>query len=160
MAVLMAGKAAMGSACAPPEGSGMTPSITPKLTSALLVIFSASVACDVQSKKSVSAPRYAGGQPCAVLRVHAAFCRSMVCRTSSKFVARTESIPHCRKIWFQAGSWDSKRHSAEGAQQRQAAHRGSLVARLPQDCCTGLWAGHIVHCMLQNERPAQQCIHV
>lgn len=46
MASLMAGKAAMGSACAPPLGSGMMPSITPKSTSALLVIFSASVACD------------------------------------------------------------------------------------------------------------------
>ncbi len=45
MASLMAGKAAMGSLCAPPSGSGMISSMIRNLTSSGDVMRSASVAC-------------------------------------------------------------------------------------------------------------------
>ena len=45
MASLMAGKAPMGSLCAPPSGSGMISSMILKLISSGLVMRSASVAC-------------------------------------------------------------------------------------------------------------------
>ena len=47
MASLMAGKAAMGSLCAPPSGSGMISSMIRNLTSSGDVMRSASVACAI-----------------------------------------------------------------------------------------------------------------
>lgn len=40
------------------------------------------------------------------------------------------------------------------ADSGEIAHRGGLVARLPQDGGARLWAGHIIHRMLQDQRPA------
>ena len=57
MASLMAGKAAMGLLCAPPRGSGMIASITPKLTSSGAVIFRASVACATPPELGAGAQR-------------------------------------------------------------------------------------------------------
>ena len=63
IASFMAGKAAMGLLWAPPRGSGITASITPKFTSSGAVIFSASVACScdiaphvVRASQLVKAP--------------------------------------------------------------------------------------------------------
>lgn len=54
MASLTAGKAPMGSAWAPPRGSGMISSMIPKLTKSGGVIFSASVACSQDNKNAIS----------------------------------------------------------------------------------------------------------
>jgi hypothetical protein len=122
MASLMAGNAATGSACAPPRGSGMMVSITPRRTSSGAVMRSASVAW-----------RAAGRGGVWLRCARRVACEGQAAARRPRGAARR--APRC----------------APRSRPQRKTHRARRVAGLPEDGGARLGRGHVVHRVLHDE---------